>query len=151
MKEDVTYKVSKLARGTVLDHLRAGTALRALRVLALPADTTVTVGVNLASARMGKKDIIKIEGYELTGEEAAKVALLSPDASLAIIRDYKVVAKHDLKPPAAFRGLLKCPNAACIVHQEHVPGSFVVERREPVQVRCEYCERTLTEDEFEFA
>ena len=151
MKEqDHTYKVSALARGTVLDHLQAGTALRALRVLALPENTTTMVGMNLHSERLGRKDIIKIEGYELTRDEAAKVALLSPDATIAIIRDYKVAEKHDLHPPETFRGLIKCPNPACIVHPEKIPGSFVVEARDPVTVHCEYCERVITADQFDF-
>lgn len=148
--ESPTYKVSALARGSVLDHLRAGTALRALRVLRIPADATVTVGVNLTSPRLGKKDIVKIEGYELTSDEAAKVALLSPDATLSIIRDYKVVSKTKLALPPTFRGLLRCVNPACIVHLERVAGAFAVESRDPVRVRCEYCERSIAEHQFEF-
>ncbi len=146
-----TYLVSKLREGTVLDHLKAGTALRALRVLDLPDDRTVTVGVNLGSGRLDRKDIIKIGGYELTEDEAAKVALLSPDATLSIIRDFKVAEKHGLHPPLAFRGLIRCPNAACIVHAERRPGAYVVEQREPLRVRCEYCDRTVEADEIEFA
>jgi len=148
--EDLSYKVSKLERGTVLDHLRAGTALRALRVMRLPPGATVTVGVNLHSARLGKKDIIKIEGYELTQDEAAKVALISPDATLSIIRAYEIVGKHDLVPPLRFKGLIRCQNPACIVHEERVPGSFHVESSDPVMVRCEYCERSIALDEFSF-
>ena len=150
MSDGPTIKVSALARGTVLDHLHAGTALRALRVLALPAGLTVTVGMHLASARLHKKDIIKIEGHELTHDEAAKVALLSPEATLSIIRDYKVVEKVKLEPPQRFHGLLRCPNPACIVHGERAPGSFFVVGRDPISVSCEYCERTIGEDQFEF-
>lgn len=146
-----TQQVAKLKEGTVLDHLRAGTGLRCLRVLKLPAGTTVTIGINLTSKRLERKDIIKIERYELSEAEAAKVALISPDATLSIIRDYKVVGKHGLHPPVAFRGLLKCTNPACIVHTERVPGAFVVENREPLVVRCDYCERSIPADQFEFA
>ena len=73
------------------------------------------------------------------------------DATLSIIRDYKVVGKHGLHPPIAFRGLLKCTNPACIVHTERVPGAFVVESREPLAVRCDYCERSIPADQFVFA
>ncbi|MHC4547654.1 MAG: aspartate carbamoyltransferase regulatory subunit [Planctomycetota bacterium] len=146
-----THQVSKLQQGTVLDHLRAGTALRALHVLNLSRDHTVTLGINLSSERLGRKDIIKIDSFELTGDQAAKVALISPDATLSIIRDYKVAEKHDLHPPVAFRGLLRCPNPNCIVHREKIAGSFVVEQHDPVTVRCEYCERSIAADQFEFA
>ena len=146
-----TIKVNKLERGTVLDHLRAGSALRCLRVLALPPDATVMVGVNLQSAQLERKDIIKIEGYELTENEAAKVALLSPDATLSIIRDYKIVGKHGLTPPLAFRSLIRCTNPACITRAEKMPGAFVVELTDPVLVRCEYCDRMIRGESFEFA
>ena len=151
MKEtDHTYKVSALERGTVLDHLKAGTGLRTVRVLALPPDTTIMVGVYLPSNRLEAKDIIKIEGYELTPEQAKKVALLSPDATLSIIRDYEVVEKQDLVPPETFDGLIRCVNPACVVHVERMVGSFVVELRDPVTVHCRYCERVITADQFEF-
>jgi aspartate carbamoyltransferase regulatory subunit len=146
-----TQQVSKLKQGTVLDHLHAGTALRALRVLNLAADQRITIGMNLTSKRLGRKDIIKIDSYELNEDQAAKVALISPDATRSIIRDYKVVEKHDLHLPVAFRGLIKCGNPNCIVHKERVPGSFVVERHDPVTVRCDYCEHSITAEQFEFA
>jgi len=143
-----SYVVPKLDSGTVIDHLRARTALRCLQVLDLPEDTRVTVGINLESERLGKKDIIKIGGYELSGEEAAKLALISPDATLSIIRDYKVHGKHDLVPPLRFRGLVKCPNPGCITRAEKVKGSFLVLSNDPVVVRCEYCERSIDAADF---
>jgi len=146
-----TYPVGKLERGTVLDHLQAGKGLRALRALGLPDGNTVMMGMNLPSQRLGKKDIIKLDSYELTPEQAARVALISPDATLAIIRNYEVVQKIELMPPAAFRGLIRCTNPMCIVHEEGIPGSFVVEHEDPVIVRCEYCERSIRADQFEFA
>ena len=149
-QQDHTYHVRALENGTVLDHLRGGTALRALRALALPAQATVTVGINLRSGRLTKKDIIKIDGYKLDSDEAAKVALISPDATLSIIRDYKVVEKHGLRPPETFRGLLRCVNPTCIVQEEKVPGSFVVEHSDPITVRCEYCDHSIEPDQFEF-
>ena len=146
-----TQQVAKLKEGTVLDHLRAGAGLKCLRVLNLPPGTTVLLGINLSSKNHGKKDIIKIERYELSESEAAKVALISPDATLSIIRDYKVVGKHGLHPPIAFRGLLKCTNPGCIVHTERIPGAFVVESQEPLAVRCDYCERSIPAEQFVFA
>ena len=54
-----TQQVAKLKEGTVLDHLRAGTGLRCLRVLNLPPGTTVTIGINLTSKRLEKKDMLQ--------------------------------------------------------------------------------------------
>ena len=148
MKADHSYAVPKLDSGTVIDHLRARTALRALQVLDLPEDTRVTVGINLESERLGRKDIIKIGGYELSGDEAAKLALISPDATLSIIRNYSVHGKHDLVPPLRFSGLVTCPNPACITKVEPVKGSFLVLSNDPVVVRCEYCERSIDAADF---
>ena len=145
-----TIKVSALARGTVLDHLLAGSAMRAYRVLGLGSEYTVTVGINLASSRLGQKDIIKIEGHELTEKEAAKIAMLSPDATLSIIRDYRVVHKIPLKLPERVEGILRCPNPACITRYEKTPGCFRVDSASPVTVTCEYCERTITEEQLDF-
>jgi aspartate carbamoyltransferase regulatory subunit len=145
-----SYQVSKLARGTVLDHLRGGSGLRALRALNLPEDCTVMLGQNLPSGRLERKDIIKIEAYELNEDEARKVALISPDATLSIIRDYKVVEKIDLQPPGSFHGLIRCPNSACITNDESVPGAWILDSRDPLRVRCQYCERAVDADQFEF-
>ena len=145
-----TRHVSALENGTVIDHLRGGTALRTLRALALPQDARITVGVNLRSERLGRKDIIKISAYELNSDEANKVALISPDATFSIIRDYKVAEKHDLRPPGSFRGMILCPNATCIVHVEGCPGSWSVARTDPVVVRCLYCDREVATADAEF-
>jgi len=146
-----SYQVSKLARGTVLDHLHAGTGQRALRVLRLPPDCTVMLGQNLKSGRLARKDIIKIQDYELNEDEAAKVALISPEATLSIIRDFKVVEKFDLHPPLAFRGLIRCQNSMCITNAESIPGSWVTEQHAPLRIKCQYCDRAVDADAFEFA
>ena len=146
-----TYLVNKLENGSVLDHLRGGTALRTLQALRLPEDRAISVGINLRSGRLDRKDIIKIDDYQLSEEEAAKVALISPHATLSLIRDYKVFNKIELHPPLRFRGLLTCPNHACITRSEEVRGSWLVVNRDPVAVRCEYCDRVVSSDFFRFS
>ncbi|MEM8884824.1 MAG: aspartate carbamoyltransferase regulatory subunit [Planctomycetota bacterium] len=148
MNPEQSYPVPKLDSGTVIDHLRGRTALRCLQVLRLPEDAQITVGINLRSERLGRKDIIKVGGHELGGEEAAKLALISPDATLSIIRDYEVHSKLDLVPPLRFRGLMRCTNPVCITNTEHVLGGFLVLSNDPVVVRCEYCERSIEAAEF---
>jgi len=148
MNMEQSYVVPKLDHGTVIDHLRASTALRCLQVLDLPMDTRITVGINLESGRLGRKDIIKISDYELKGREAAKLALISPDATLSIIRDYKLHGKHDLTPPLRFQGIMRCVNPGCITRAERTTGSFLVLSNDPVVVRCEYCERSIDASDF---
>ena len=53
--------VSALENGTVLDHIPAENVYEALEILNLKGiENQITIGINLASKRDGKKGIIKI-------------------------------------------------------------------------------------------
>ena len=86
-------RVSALKEGTVIDHLNVGTALRVLKVIGIPEDKTVAIGLNLESRQLGHKDLIKIERRELSQQEVDKIALLSPNATISIIRNFEVYEK----------------------------------------------------------
>jgi len=150
VKKDVKMQVSALRSGTVIDHLGPRTALKALRLLGIGDDATVLIGVNLDSRKLAKKDLIKIEGRELTPDEINKIALLSPQATFSIIRDFEVVKKFRPELPAEFEGLIRCVNPACITQDPRVKGRFLTVRKEPLKLRCHFCERSLREDEIEF-
>ena len=72
-----TMLVQKISDGTVIDHVAAGKALSVLRLLGNPQERGVTVApvMNVGSSKMGKKDILKVEGVELTDEQIQKLAL----------------------------------------------------------------------------
>ena len=53
----------------------------------------MTVGLNLPSNQMGSKDIIKVEDWLFSMDEANELALLAPDATVNIIEDHKVASK----------------------------------------------------------
>ncbi len=150
VKKDVKLQVSALRSGTVIDHLGPRTALKALRILGLGDEATVLVGVNLDSKKLGRKDLIKIEGRELTPAEIDKIALLSPQATFSIIRDFEVVKKIRPEIPSVVEGLIRCVNPSCITQDPRVKGRLLTVRKEPLQLRCYYCERSLHEDEIEF-
>jgi aspartate carbamoyltransferase regulatory subunit len=150
VKKDVKMQVSALRSGTVIDHLAPRTAFKALRILALGEDATVLVGVNLDSRKLAKKDLIKIEGRELTQGEIDKVALLAPKATFSIIRNFEVVKKFRPELPAVVEGLIRCVNPACITQDPRVKGRFVIVRKDPLKLRCYFCERSLREDEIDF-
>lgn len=144
-----SIKVSALSEGTVIDHLVAGTALKVLQILGVHFEGAVTIGLNLESRKVGSKDIIKIERRELTPEEVAKIALISPRATFSIIRDYQVVEKFTPTLPKTIENLIRCPNPSCISREERVRTKFAVLRSEPLRVRCQYCERSLKKEEIE--
>lgn len=143
-------QVSAVRSGTVIDHLGPSTAFKALRILGVASDATVLIGVNLVSSKLGKKDILKIEGRELTDGEMNKIALLSPQATFSIIRDFEVVKKFRPTLPEMVEGLIRCLNPACITQDPRVAGRFLVVAKEPLKLRCHYCERAHRENEIEF-
>jgi aspartate carbamoyltransferase regulatory subunit len=143
-------QVSALRSGTVIDHLGPSTSFKALKILGVGADATVLIGVNLDSSKLGKKDILKIEGRELTEAEMNKVALLSPQATFSVIRDFEVVKKFRPTLPDQVEGLIRCVNPACITQDPRVTGRFLVVGKEPLKLRCYFCERSMKESEVEF-
>ena len=149
MNKKTEYRVTALAEGTVIDHLPPGMALKALEVLGLKGDGVVTVGMYFESKKWGKKDIIKLEKKELTEEEMAKIALLGPHTTIAIIRDYQVVEKVPVSVGEEINAVLRCPNPNYITNHNNVRTRFKVEWKEPLKVRCHFCERVVDEGELE--
>lgn len=145
-----SIKVSALKQGTVVDHLKKGTAIRAIQVLKLQSEPgTVTIGLNLESHSQGAKDLIKIENRELTKDEVNKIALVSPDATFSIIRDFEVVEKIRPELPHMVEGLVHCTNPSCITNHDEVESKFVVISENPIKLRCNYCERSFHEEDID--
>jgi aspartate carbamoyltransferase regulatory subunit len=143
---DHQLRVSKIPRGTVIDHIRAGQALNVLAILGIDgtAGETVSVGMNVPSDQMSHKDIVKVEDRELSQDEVDVLSLITPEATINIIREYEVVEKQYLERPERVIGILSCPNHNCITNaNEPVETKFDVLDD---GVRCEYCETIIRED-----
>ncbi|DAC73279.1 MAG TPA: aspartate carbamoyltransferase regulatory subunit [Thermoplasmata archaeon] len=140
MKE---LKVTPIKDGTVIDHITPGHALKVLHVLKVPESTFSVVSILMnVNGKKGKKDIVKIENRELDPKELDKIALIAPKATINIIRDYEVVKKHKVELPKEVIGLTKCSNPTCISNaREPVESRFQVINRDPLRIRCYYCER----------
>jgi len=139
MTEEHELRVSKIEQGTVIDHVPGGQALNVLTILGIDgtAGATVSVGMNVPSDRLGRKDVVKVEGREINQDELDVISLIAPDATINIIREYDVVEKHRVEPPQEVRGVLSCPNAECVTTAgEPVDSRFAVMDD---GVRCEYC------------
>ncbi len=144
-------KVDPIKNGTVIDHITSGKALQVAEILNVGNNgNEIMIGINLASKKMGKKDIIKIENRELSKEEAGSIALISPTATLIIIEDYKVVKKFGIEIPKEINHHIICPNSKCITNIEEVPTRFELAGKNPVEVRCGYCEKKYFIDEVKF-
>lgn len=143
MKE---LKVSAIHKGTVIDHIPSGKGLKVLEILNLPEDSTILIAVNVRSEKLGKKDIIKVEGKILSKDEVNKIALIAPTATVNIIDKWEVVEKKNVEVPDEIIGIIKCANPNCITHYEKVRPKFKVISKKPLKLKCHYCERTMEEE-----
>ncbi len=144
MKEEL--RVKKIKNGTVIDHIKAGKGKKVLDILGLENDFTKVTAllINVPSKRVERKDIVKIENKTLKKEEVDKIALIAPNATWNVIKNYKVVIKNRIEIPDELDGILKCPNPKCVTNMdEPVKSKFKVEEREPIKLRCQYCERLI--------
>ena len=146
---DHELRISKIRDGTVIDHIAGGHAPDVLAILGIDSatDEVVSIGMNVPSDRLGYKDVVKIEGRELSQEEVDVISLIAPAASINIIREYDVVEKNRVERPETVEGVLSCPNRNCITTEgEPVASRFTVLDD---GVRCVYCEtivrRNLTD------
>jgi aspartate carbamoyltransferase regulatory subunit len=138
--------VNKIRDGTVIDHISAGHALDVLKILGIHGGEghIVSVAMNVPSKTNSKKDIVKVENRELRPGEADKIALIAPGATINIIRDYEVAQKAPVQLPDVIKGIVKCANPACVSNAgEPVEPKFLVERKDPLRLRCFYCVRIM--------
>ena len=146
MTDDEELRVSKITQGTVIDHISGGQALNVLAILGIDGSRgeEVSVGMNVPSDRLGRKDIVKVEGRELSQNEVDVLSLIAPAATINIVRDYDVIEKHRVERPEQVVGVLECPNRNCITTKnEPVDSHFDVLDE---GVRCAYCDTIIRED-----
>jgi aspartate carbamoyltransferase regulatory subunit len=100
--------------------------------------------MNVPSDRFGRKDIVKVEGRELSQSEVDVLSLIAPEATINIVRGYEVVEKHRVERPSEVTGILQCPNQHCITTEnEPVDPRFEVLDD---GVRCVYCDTIIRDD-----
>ena len=151
MKTPKELKVKPIKNGTVIDHISANNALKVLKILGLPhPETGLTLAMNVHSSQMGSKDIVKIEGRELASREVDEIALIAPQATINIIRDYEIVGKGKVNLLDEINSILTCSNPNCITNtDEPVETRFIVLDKEPLILRCHYCERIMEQSDVE--
>lgn len=137
-------QVAALQNGTVIDHIPCPALFKAVEILGIAnADSSVTIGYNLDSKKLGRKGIIKVAEREYDDAVLNRIALIAPTAVVNVIRDYKVVSKHPVRLPDQINGIVRCSNPKCITNNEPMVTRFHVENRTPVQICCHYCGRTV--------
>jgi len=143
--------VKKINNGSVIDHIPVGAGLKVIDILKITPDETAVVLVNVESKKLGRKDIVKIENRELTENEVNKISLIAPNATLNIIENGEVKKKKKVSLPNFLEDVIKCPNSNCITNSnEPVKTKFFFEKKEPVKLRCFYCEKLFDLEEITF-
>jgi aspartate carbamoyltransferase regulatory subunit len=138
-------QVDKIKMGTVVDHIKAGKARRVMGLLDIGEKYPhrVAIVLNVPSKRMGTKDIVKIEGKIVSEEVANMIALVSPGATVNIVKDSKVEKKYEAHLPKEVKNYGKCPNPNCIT-VESGQKHFSMDRE---KYRCHFCERLFLAEE----
>ena len=148
--EDRLY-VRKIREGTVIDHIPAGRALVVLRILGLTGHEgfRIAVVMNVESSRMGVKDIVKIEKLFLDEEQVNKISLVAPNATVNVVKDYRVVRKYKVEPPSMIEGIIHCTNPTCISRKDREPlkPRFRLISKQPIKLQCIYCSTIIGEKE----
>jgi aspartate carbamoyltransferase regulatory subunit len=141
MKE---LRITPIRNGTVIDHIKPGMALKVMEILQINGETKngVSIAMYAHSKKLGYKDIVKVEELELEPRIVNRLAILTPNASISIIRDFKVEKKYNVKPPKSITGIVRCENLNCISNQrEPIESQLVRTTIDPPKYRCFYCGR----------
>ncbi len=146
--------VSAIQNGTVIDHIVADKLFQVIKILNLDVcSNQILFGTNLESKKLGKKAIIKIQNKYFERSEINKITIVSPSASLIMIKDYEVIEKFNLTLPHTIEGIVKCFNPKCITNHEKVLQKFTVlnsKNGNTIKLFCHYCEKITKEDYLTF-
>ena len=133
--------ISGIKEGVVLDHIQAGKSMEIYKYLGLgKLDCTVAIIKNARSSKMGRKDIIKIEGL-LNSLDLDILGYIDHNITVNIIKDNKIVEKRELKLPKKLVNVIHCKNPRCITSTEQeLPHIFYLAEKEKEVYRCQYCD-----------
>ena len=137
--------IDSLERGVVIDHIKAGSAMWLYQVLNLDRmECCVAIIKNARSDKLGKKDIIKIDG--MLDVNLDILGYVDPNITIVVIDDGKIIEKKRLTPPETLRNVIRCKNPRCITStEEGVDQVFrLISGQHGPRYRCVYCEQEDT-------
>lgn len=141
--------VGKIDEGFVLDHIKAGESLNIYRHLGLDKlDCTVAIIKNAKSAKMGKKDILKVECH-IDTLNLDILGFIDHNITVNVIQNGTIVEKLPLFLPKEIKNVLKCKNPRCITSiEQELPHIFVLTDAAKEVYRCKYCEEKFSSSDF---
>ena len=133
--------ISGIKEGVVLDHIQAGKSMEIYKYLGLgKMDCTVAIIKNARSSKMGRKDIIKIEG-PLDSLDLDVLGYIDHTITVNIIRDERIVEKRCLSLPDRLVNVIHCKNPRCVTSvEQELPHIFYLADKEKEVYRCQYCD-----------
>ncbi len=144
MAQKKELAVAALKHGTVIDHIPAASLFKVVEILGLSKlSSAVTIGNNLISSHFGSKGIIKVADTFFPEDIIHRIAIIAPTAVVNRIENYEVVSKRPVVLPDKLTGLVVCNNPKCITRNEPMLSRFSVVGREPVVLKCDYCEHEI--------
>ncbi len=137
--------VDSINNGIVIDHITAGKALTLYNLLGLDSkDCTVAIIKNVASDKMGKKDIIKIDADISVNMDI--LGYVDPGVTVNIIKGGNIVEKKNISLPEKLTNVIFCKNPRCITSTEQeLPHRFNLSNAKNRIYRCVYCEARFEE------
>lgn len=132
--------IDSIKNGIVIDHITAGKGIELYKLLNLDGiECSVAFIKNVNSKKMGKKDIIKIDGDININMDI--LGYVDPDVTVDIIKDGVLVEKKKIELPKTLKNVLICKNPRCITTTEQeLEQVFNLTDAEKKVYRCMYCE-----------
>ena len=132
--------IDSINNGVVIDHITAGNAMRLYHLLGLDTlDCSIAIIKNAQSEKLGKKDIIKIDGEIVPDMDI--IGYVDPGATVNIIKNGKLVSKCTIDMPKILTNVIKCKNPRCITSvEQEIEHIFKLTDENKKIYRCIYCE-----------
>ena len=139
--------IDSIQNGIVIDHIQAGKGMRIYELLELDKlDCCVALLKNARSSKMGRKDIIKIEGDLAINFDV--LGFIDNNITVCTIKNGELVKKENIVLPRRIKNVVKCKNPRCITStEENLDQIFVLCDEKAHRYRCLYCEQAYKSHE----
>ena len=137
--------IDSIQNGIVIDHIQAGKGMRIYELLELDKlDCCVALIKNARSSKMGRKDIIKIEGDLAINFDV--LGFIDNNITVCTIKNGELVKKENIVLPRRIKNVVKCKNPRCITSiEQELPHIFYLADEKSETYRCQYCEEKYSE------
>ena len=139
--------IDSIQNGIVIDHIQAGKGMRIYELLELDKlDCCVALIKNARSSKLGRKDIIKIEGDLSINFDV--LGFIDNNIAVCTIKNGELVKKENIVLPRRIKNVVKCKNPRCITStEENLDQIFVLCDEKAHRYRCLYCEQAYKSHE----